>query len=89
MGTFFSRDPSIVRLGDQNLATNDDGAQPVEYKIETFIKHQQYHHRNKENDIALIKLDKVVIFNSFIRPACLYSEAEFSGTVIAVSNERF
>lgn len=75
--------PTVIRLGDQNLAKLDD-AGPKDYKIENIIKHKKYSHRTKENDIALIKLDRDVSVTPFIRPACLYQEDDFIGTVVAV-----
>jgi hypothetical protein len=77
--------PTFVRLGDQNLAKDNDGASPVEYKIKQFIKHEKYNSRTKENDIALIELEKDVRFNtSFIRPACLQQNDSHNNTVVAV-----
>lgn len=78
--------PNIVRLGDQNLAKNDD-AQPQEFNVKTVTKHEKYSHRTKENDIALIELDGSIDLKAsipFIRPACIHQEHEFSGTVVAV-----
>lgn len=69
--------PSFVRLGDQNLYRDDDGAVPKDYEIEDFIVHPEYKRRlGKYNDIALIKLAKEVKFNRNIRPACLYDKEE-------------
>ncbi|XP_065074304.1 venom protease-like isoform X2 [Ochlerotatus camptorhynchus] len=65
--------PSFVRLGDQNLFRDDDRARPKDYDITEFINHPQFLRKQGQyNDIALIKLDRVVTFSSFIRPACLY-----------------
>lgn len=63
-----------------------DGAKPVDYRIESFIKHPSYNHYNKENDIALIELEKKVIFSAFIRPACLHQHQDFIGMVVAVAD---
>lgn len=81
--------PSVVRLGDQNLLKTDDGAQPVEYKVMRVIKHEDYVHNLKKNDIALIELDKTVIFTEFIRPACLHMHENVTGFVTAVSQRFF
>lgn len=76
--------PTTIRLGDQNLAKNDD-ADPKEYKVKNVRKHPKYSHRTKENDIALIELYKnVTSFTTFIRPACIHQELKFFGTVVAV-----
>lgn len=81
--------PTVVRLGDQNLLKDDDGAQPVEYKVWRVIKHKNYVHNLKKNDIALIELDQTVIFTKFIRPACLNKHENVSGFVTAVSHRFF
>lgn len=76
----------MVRLGDQNLAKANDGAQPVEYDIEKpLIEHEDYNMGYRTNDIALIKLAKNVIFTDFIRPACLHQGGEPGEKVIAVN----
>lgn len=81
--------PAIVRLGDQNLARSDDGAKPVDYPVKSFIKHEHYNARTRENDIALIELNRTVIFDkTFIRPACLQQTEKISQTVVAVSKRR-
>lgn len=67
--------PKLVRLGDKNLIRPDDGAEPAEYKIQKILKHPRFKRRTLENDIGLIKLNKIVIFTEFIRPACLYQKS--------------
>jgi hypothetical protein len=73
-----------VRLGDQNLRKTDDGADPVDYNIKRFIKHENYKKSLKENDIALIELVTSVNFTKFIRPACLKQDDIGIEKVIAV-----
>lgn len=85
---FSGRKPSLVRLGDQNLGIREDGARPVEYSIKEVMKHPEFDSTLKRNDIALIELNSSVIFTNFIRPACLYQEPDFSGTVVAVRIKR-
>ena len=76
--------PSFVRLGEQNLVSDDDGAQPIEIKILSFIKHPSYNSFEQIHDIALIELDTTMNFTDFIRPACLHTKKEFFEHVIAV-----
>uniref|UniRef100_A0A182PAJ9 Peptidase S1 domain-containing protein n=1 Tax=Anopheles epiroticus TaxID=199890 RepID=A0A182PAJ9_9DIPT len=65
--------PTIVRLGDQSLVRQDDGAEPEDYDILRFIVHPDFKwSAGKYNDLALIQLTERVIFTNFIRPACLY-----------------
>lgn len=83
---FSNEAPSVVRLGDQNLGRSDDGARPVEYNISRIIRHESYDGSSKENDIALIELERnVTIDKDFIRPACLQVTDDFNRTIVAVS----
>jgi hypothetical protein len=84
---FFRQPPSIVRLGDQNLKTENDGAQPVDYDIKRFIKHGSYNRLSRENDIALIELESTITFTKFIRPACLQQGNQISYQVVAVRDQ--
>lgn len=68
-------DAVVVRLGDLDLESEADGADPREFAIEEFIKHPEYTARSKYNDIALIRLVETVPISSRIRPACLYQSA--------------
>lgn len=61
--------PTDVRLGDLNLKVKNKNE--IDIAIDSFISHEQYNAGTRENDIALIKLAQQVIFNKFIRPACL------------------
>lgn len=70
--------PSVVRLGDHNLALKDKNLPEIEIPIESFISHERYNKETKENDIALIKLGQQVVFNKFIRPACLQQSENIS-----------
>jgi len=49
--------PDVIRLGEYNLNDEYDGADPVDFEIEQFIKHPQYRPRYKYHDIALVKFD--------------------------------
>ncbi|PSN56822.1 hypothetical protein C0J52_02704 [Blattella germanica] len=70
--------PRLARLGELNLKRNDDGAEPRNYLIVDIKRHPEYKPPAKYNDIALLKLDRRVEFNDFIRPACLYTRDDFT-----------
>lgn len=69
-----------MRLGDQNLRTDDDGADPVDYEIAQIIIHPQYQPPQTYNDIALLRLAPKVRFNKSIRPACIWQNNNINVT---------
>lgn len=72
--------PSVVRLGEQNLATRNDGANPIDYRVSEFIPHPNYSIGGHYYDIGLIKLSERVEFNSNIRPSCLWQTHGINST---------
>jgi secreted trypsin-like serine protease len=78
------QEPNLVRLGEQNLNRDDDRAQPQNFGVKRLIKHENYIANESYTDIALIELDREAIFTKFVRPACLWQEAQISSrTAIA------
>jgi len=67
----------VARLGGLNLKVTNEGARPKNYLVEEIFRHPDYKPPAKYNDIALLKLDRPVEFNEFIRPACLYTSNTF------------
>ncbi|XP_054003254.1 venom protease-like [Hylaeus anthracinus] len=66
-------DPDLymVRIGDLDLESDQDGAFPVELEIEQKIVHPEYDSKRQSNDIAVLKLMKDVILTDYIQPICL------------------
>ncbi|GLV33485.1 uncharacterized protein CBL_20220 [Carabus blaptoides fortunei] len=62
-----------VRLGELVVGTDTDEAAPEDFSVLEIIKHPDFKLPAAYNDIALIKLNKRVKFNRFIRPACLHT----------------
>ncbi|NP_001166061.1 serine protease 142 precursor [Nasonia vitripennis] len=60
-----------VRVGDLNLRSNSDDAQPQDRRIAQRIRHPNYRRPAQYNDIALLRLQSPVTFNAYVRPACL------------------
>lgn len=62
----------IVKLGAVDLKDNGPNVQLI--PISQFKTHPSYKSSEKYNDIALIRLQKEIKFNEFVRPACLNTE---------------
>ncbi|XP_036151132.1 CLIP domain-containing serine protease 2 [Monomorium pharaonis] len=68
-----------IRLGDHNILTDPDCeqgycAEPVQdYLPESIIAHEDYNKPLYKNDIAIIRLNKPVIYNEHVRPICMMS----------------
>jgi hypothetical protein len=73
----------VVRLGEYNIERDNDGADPEDYGIQRIIIHPNYYKTLKYNDIALLRLDRDVRFNQYIRPACLPSDNVIRGRPVA------
>ncbi|CAO1431447.1 unnamed protein product [Diamesa serratosioi] len=79
-GIYLGKPPVLVRLGDQNLKTRDDGANEKDFSIAQFIKHESYTSKSRYYDIAVIKLTRDVTFSKYIRPACLWQSPNVNQT---------
>ncbi|KAG6451336.1 venom protease [Manduca sexta] len=66
----------IVRLGELDFVRDDDGATPIDFSIKHIIRHEQYDYIIKDNDIAILVLEKEVEFSDLIRPICLPKTSE-------------
>ncbi|XP_050547384.1 venom protease-like [Daktulosphaira vitifoliae] len=60
-----------VRLGDLDIESDTDDAQPVNYDIIRRVVHPDFKPPSRYNDIALFYLDKDVDFSEYILPLCL------------------
>lgn len=71
---YYSRgDAKYVRLGDRNIASDDDDEYVQEYKVADKKSYMLYKPPAFYHDIGLIKLDKPVNFTKRVRPACLFT----------------
>lgn len=71
----FSQFPaSIVRMGVLNILASRGQLLPSDVQIESFIRHENFNSRSKDNDIAVIKMRRDVSLANpqKIRPACLW-----------------
>ncbi|XP_053611403.1 tryptase-like isoform X2 [Plodia interpunctella] len=71
--------PKIVRLGDKNIIDSFyKGLKPTDRNITRIIVHPQFSPPKKYFDIALMELDKEVIFSRLLQPACLWTNFDTS-----------
>lgn len=63
--------PSVIRLGDRILSSQVDGRNEIDVPIAEFIKHERFQPKLFYYDIAVVKMRTSVVFNDYIRPACL------------------
>lgn len=68
---FARGEAKFVLLGDLEINTNTDDADPQEFRIAKFIPHPEYRAPSHYHDIALLRLDRDVLLNPYVRPACL------------------
>ncbi|XP_022123049.2 venom serine protease Bi-VSP [Pieris rapae] len=61
----------VVRLGELDLASENDGAAPIDVLIKSKIKHENYDSVAYTNDVGLLILDKDVQFTKLIKPICI------------------
>ncbi|CAL7934482.1 unnamed protein product [Xylocopa violacea] len=66
----------VVRIGDLNLARDDDGAHPVQIEIESKIIHPDYVNTAFVNDIAILRLAREVPISDDVYPICLPTSNE-------------
>lgn len=67
---------SVVRLGVYDISGTSHNQQ--QFSIDEFNLHKNYNNDLKHHDIALIKLNKIVEFSKYIRPACLMTSNNFN-----------
>lgn len=80
-------------LGDLDYTRDDDDARPLKLNVAERIKYPTYSSKYKYDDIALLRIDQIVSFNDYIRPACLpeFSAIGFQATATGwgrIDNDR-
>lgn len=72
-------------VGDHNVNSGTDTASAALYVLEKIEAHPDYSSTTEENDIALIKTQRNIDFNSDVGPICLpfrYSTASFTDSSV-------
>ncbi|XP_037784050.1 venom protease-like [Penaeus monodon] len=67
----FERRANVIRLGEHDYSNPNDGANPEDLGVATTIAHPQYRKPQLYHDIGLIRLNKRVTIQPYIRPVCL------------------
>jgi secreted trypsin-like serine protease len=75
-------DPKWVRLGELNLNDTTEDADPQDFDVEAVFVHPDYKPPSHYNDVALLKLKKTVLFNLYIKPACVHTEEKLPNSLI-------
>lgn len=67
-----SRDPEVVRLGEHDISTQGETAEPaLDLQIAGVTQHPGWDPATLDNDIAIVKLSTNVTFSQTIAPVCL------------------
>ncbi|KAH8347805.1 hypothetical protein KR084_001166 [Drosophila pseudotakahashii] len=68
-------DSLYVRLGEYDTSRTTDG-RTADYQVISIHRHEQFinlHH----DDIAVLKLDRTVVYNAGVRPICIFTHSGF------------
>jgi transmembrane serine protease 9 len=65
-----------VRVGEHDVSTANDGATPEDVAIKRVTSHQQYSPTNRLNDIAVLLLERPVVFREGDVPACFPDQVQ-------------
>uniref|UniRef100_A0AAG5DAD2 Peptidase S1 domain-containing protein n=1 Tax=Anopheles atroparvus TaxID=41427 RepID=A0AAG5DAD2_ANOAO len=68
--------PDVVRLGDINLYNDTDDQYAQQLKIVEIIRHPEHRFSSRYHDLALLRLEKNVVLNDTVAPACLWNDEE-------------
>lgn len=60
-----------VRLGELDLASETEGATPIDVPITRKIKHEDYSPTAFSNDIGILVLGRIIKFTDLIKPICM------------------
>lgn len=73
----FHRKPAYVRIGDLVWNTDSDDAKPQTIRVESTVSHPEYKYPSNYHDIGLVKVENVMTFDLYARPACLNPISDF------------
>ncbi|XP_017115309.1 serine protease grass [Drosophila elegans] len=73
-------DNLIVRLGEYDASTTWDGP-TEEFRAILIFRHANYETQRYNNDIAMLKLDRIVQYKANIRPICILLNPNLRATI--------
>ncbi|XP_064112633.1 venom protease-like [Macrobrachium nipponense] len=73
---------SVVRLGEHDYNSVEDGGHPVTLGIEEKVIYPEYKFQEGYHDLALLKMSILPFFTRFINPVCLPWENERNANLI-------
>ncbi|XP_046602863.1 venom protease-like isoform X1 [Neodiprion virginianus] len=65
------RSPNMVRVGELDMNSNTEPAEPQDLRIESSTIHPDYSKPRHYNDIAVVRLKTPVRYSEYVRPICL------------------
>ncbi|XP_045480379.1 venom serine protease Bi-VSP-like isoform X2 [Harmonia axyridis] len=69
-------DVKFVRLGDLDIADDQDIPDPQDYYVKKSIPHPDFDSASLKHDIAILELNDEVRITSFVKPACLFVDGK-------------
>nr|XP_023025021.1 venom protease-like [Leptinotarsa decemlineata] len=82
LNSFTYGSPKHVRLGDLDLSTDTDEADPQQFTIKRSIPHPRYEPPSKYHDIGLVELDRPINKTEYVSMACLLTERQHEENVM-------
>ncbi|XP_063363951.1 serine protease persephone-like [Cydia amplana] len=77
-------EPSVVRMGVTELGDAQFNSE-TDVRVETIYKHPNYTRSLKYDDLALLKLQKAVQFDTTLNAACLYTKDTDPTTALTIT----
>ncbi|XP_069980483.1 venom protease-like isoform X2 [Penaeus vannamei] len=85
----FGRQASVIRLGEHDTSDPNDGANPEDFGAAATIAYPEYNETQAYHDIGLIRLNRRVNIQPYIRPLCLpwgaESNVDLVGRIVIVT----
>lgn len=67
----FKRSRHVIRVGEHNLEDKTESLYTNSYQISNIEPHPDFSESSQQNDIALVEVNGVILFNTGVGPVCL------------------